>query len=174
MSSEAMNFWISFVSFYVLGVVNYILTSLAVYKIAKVQNEKNPWLAWIPVANQYLLIKVANGKMIFIILAIANLVAGGAAASMGQNAITTLLQAGWLIYSLVMYNRLCNRYDVSILLFVCGVIAPLFQLVQSLAGLYIPLLIVSFFGQWKLYKNASNSNNSKLRIESKVVFSKKK
>ena len=58
------------------GVVNYVLSSLAIYKIAKVEKVKCPWLAWIPFANSYMVIKVAGGNMIMIVLAIVSFITG--------------------------------------------------------------------------------------------------
>ena len=58
------------------GIVNYVLSALAIYKIAKVEKVKCPWLAWIPFANSYMVIKVAGGNMIMIILAIVSFITG--------------------------------------------------------------------------------------------------
>lgn len=37
------------------GIVSYVLTALALYTIAKRRGIHNPWLAWIPVANYWLI-----------------------------------------------------------------------------------------------------------------------
>lgn len=161
---------------YILGLVNYIFVALATYKVAKVENVNNPWLAWIPIANLYLLIKIADGKMYFMVLAIASFF-GNALSRFGIGIVSiigTLLNLAWLIYSIILYNRLCNKYDVNIALFIAGVIAPLFKLVQPLAGMYVPLVAVSLYGHWKIYINASKGPSTKLNIESKVIFSSKK
>lgn len=39
----------------ILGLVSYILESLGVYTIAERRQLKHPWMAWVPVVNQYLL-----------------------------------------------------------------------------------------------------------------------
>ncbi|MEE3333146.1 MAG: hypothetical protein VZR54_02600 [Ruminococcus sp.] len=43
-----------------IGIVLYIFGSLGLYKIAKNRNIPNPWMAWIPVANSYLLGKIGD------------------------------------------------------------------------------------------------------------------
>lgn len=43
-----------------IGLVQYILTSLALYTIADRRGIKNPWLAWLPVAYYWLLGSIAD------------------------------------------------------------------------------------------------------------------
>lgn len=38
-----------------LGIASYVLTSLAIYTISRRRGLRNPWLAWIPVANCWLI-----------------------------------------------------------------------------------------------------------------------
>jgi hypothetical protein len=44
----------------IIAIAIYIYTSLALMKIAKRTGTKNPWLAWIPIANVYLMTQVAR------------------------------------------------------------------------------------------------------------------
>ena len=176
MSNEAINVWMIILSTIIFGVINYILSSLAIYTIAKTKKVKNPWLAWVPIGNSYMLIKVSGGKMIFLVLAISSLFGGSYLRPLFGGTpiiIGSILNLLWLIYGLVLYSRLCNRYNINILFFVAGVIAPLFMSIQSLAGLYMPFMIISFYGYWKLYKNSANQKEEKLVIESKTFFKKK-
>ena len=177
MSNEAMNVWMIILSTMILGIINYVLSSLAVYTIAKKQKIKNPWLAWVPIGNSYMFIKVGEGKMVFLLLAIASLFSGGYLRALQNQTIAMIgmiLNLAWLIYGVTLLNKLGNRYNVNILFFLAGVIAPVFMVIPSLGGLYIPFMIISFYGYWKLYKNAANQKEGKLVIESKTVFSKKK
>ncbi len=41
-----------------LGIAAYILTALGLYKIAQKQGEPNAWLAWIPIAQLYIIGKI--------------------------------------------------------------------------------------------------------------------
>jgi hypothetical protein len=44
--------------FFIIGIVLYILASLGLYKMAVNVGIENPWLAWIPVANMYIIAKL--------------------------------------------------------------------------------------------------------------------
>ena len=46
----------------IYAVVAYIFTSLGLYTMAKNKNIDNAWLAWIPIANNYLLGKIMNDR----------------------------------------------------------------------------------------------------------------
>lgn len=43
-----------------IGLVSYILSSLAYYKIAKRRNIANPWLSWIPIGDCWIVGRIAN------------------------------------------------------------------------------------------------------------------
>ncbi|MBI2572843.1 hypothetical protein HYV86_03210 [Candidatus Woesearchaeota archaeon] len=45
---------------FILVIALYVYTSLAIMKIAQRLKVKNPWLAWIPIANLYLLTQCAQ------------------------------------------------------------------------------------------------------------------
>jgi len=53
------------------GLAVYIYTAIALMTIAKKTKTRNPWLAWIPIANFYLLTQIAkqNGWWTLILLA---------------------------------------------------------------------------------------------------------
>jgi hypothetical protein len=44
----------------IIGIAFYVYSSLAYMAIAKKLNVENPWLAWVPVANIYLMAKMAD------------------------------------------------------------------------------------------------------------------
>lgn len=44
--------------FVIIGIVLYILASLGLYKMAMNAGIENPWLAWIPIANIYILARL--------------------------------------------------------------------------------------------------------------------
>lgn len=44
--------------FFIITVVLYVLKSLGLYKLAVSRNVENPWLAWIPIADLYILGKL--------------------------------------------------------------------------------------------------------------------
>ena len=43
-----------------VGIASYVMTSLSVYTIAKRREINNPWLAWIPVANYWIVGSIAD------------------------------------------------------------------------------------------------------------------
>ncbi len=48
----------------IIGIVLYVLMAVGLYKIASNRGIENPWLAWIPVANMYLLGKIVKSVSI--------------------------------------------------------------------------------------------------------------
>ncbi|MCX7708596.1 MAG: hypothetical protein N2484_01975 [Clostridia bacterium] len=44
--------------FVIIGIVAYVLMALGLYTMAKNRGIENPWLAWIPIANLYILAKL--------------------------------------------------------------------------------------------------------------------
>ncbi|MDF2674967.1 MAG: conserved rane protein of unknown function [Clostridiales bacterium] len=46
--------------FFILAIVLYVLGSLGLYKLAQNTGIENPWLAWIPIANLYILAKLVK------------------------------------------------------------------------------------------------------------------
>ncbi len=57
-------FWNAFHGFgffrFVFGVAAYILLSIGLYRLAKNQNNPNAWLAWIPIAQLYIVGKIVG------------------------------------------------------------------------------------------------------------------
>lgn len=47
-------------SIFVVGILNYILSSIGLYKIAKRRGLSNPWLAWIPVTSFWIIGGIAG------------------------------------------------------------------------------------------------------------------
>ena len=45
---------------FLLNVATYVLTALAIYSVAQRRGLRNPWLAWIPVANSWLLGSISD------------------------------------------------------------------------------------------------------------------
>jgi hypothetical protein len=48
----------------ILGIVLYVLASLGLYKLAQNAGIENPWLAWIPIADLYILAKLVKSVKI--------------------------------------------------------------------------------------------------------------
>lgn len=156
------------------ALANYIVTGFAIYNISKVENVNNPWLAWIPIGNFYQLIKLGKGNYIFLIALIGVMAFGSS-----NNGITSILGLIFSIvysgYSIYMYSKLCDKYDVNIFIIGIGILAPIFILVKSLGGFLIPVLVIGMYGQFKLARNAKKPRNENERvIETRVVGRKNK
>ena len=51
--------------FLIVGVILYVFDALAFYTMAKNKGINNPWLAWIPIANSYIMGKIIDEKVAF-------------------------------------------------------------------------------------------------------------
>ncbi|MEG1003413.1 hypothetical protein [Clostridium sp.] len=131
----------------VCALVNYIFVSLALYKIAKVEGDDKAWLAWVPVGNAYMLIKLGGGKMVFL--------ASFIAAMFLRGFLGTIAMAVFVIYGVYMYSNLCNKYDGSLIPIAIGSSALIVGIFPSLTGLTIPIYLIGLYGQWKLYRSVS-------------------
>lgn len=108
-------------------IVMYILTALGLKAIADRKNIKNSWLAWIPIANLYLLgliVKekskipyiewILSGTMLFLILF------GGLLGSLG-----TLLNIALYVVLIMTYFELFRMFTKNYILFtILGAIFP--------------------------------------------------
>jgi len=47
-------------AFLVVGIIMYVITAFALMKIAQKTNTENTWLAWIPIANIFLMVFMAD------------------------------------------------------------------------------------------------------------------
>lgn len=155
----------------IASLFNYIFTSIALFKISKMEKIGKPWFAWIPVLNDYLLIKLGKGKIWFVILAAVPVVIQMIGFDTGI--IGTIITAAWLVYKINMYMGICDRYNVSILIFTAGF---MFQLtsVMTVRGTLVRLLgiLVIIVGHSILYIKARKGIQVKTIVESKVTFSK--
>lgn len=156
---------------FILIIANYIVSSMAMFKIAKLECVSKPWFAWIPGLNDYLVIKLGKGSIWFMILALASLVLGGPILSLTETSLKTVslaVTAAWVIYKLFMYSKICDRYEISILIFIAGFLG------QLIGQLVILAVIVAIVGHILLYRRACSWIKEKTIIESKVVFTKSK
>ncbi len=155
----------------VIIIVNYIVTAIAMMKIAKKENISRPWFAWVPICNDYLLIKIGKGSPWFMILAILSLVTGGSVAAINTSILSNIslvLTAIWVVYKLIMYSRISEKYEISILIFILGFIG------QLIGSLVIIGIIISIVAHIILVKKINTVQTSKIVVESKIVLPKKK
>ena len=108
------------VGFLVVGLILYIYTSLAVMKIAKRNKTENAWMAWVPILNIYLIVKMAKlpGWWFLAVLALFVPFIGGVAfAAAGAywwwKICESLKKPGWM--SLLMLIPIVNLVILGIL-----------------------------------------------------------
>lgn len=119
----------------IIAIVCYVFTSLALYQMAKNRNIENPWLAWIPIANMYLMGKLLYEKVAFgssiipmahVILPLLPIVCG---------ILAFIPYIGWLfpivnaVYYCAALYRLFRLYkpDNAVLYLVLSIIFPVLQ-----------------------------------------------
>lgn len=156
-----------------LGIAGYVLSSLAVYGIAKRRGLNNPWLAWVPVVNCWLLgslsdqyryvVKGENKSKRKVLLTLSILKAVFAAAMV----VMALISVGGIIESL---GR--SRYfDPSELILseVLGSVLSIVGLALPLAGVTIAYVVVRFMALYDVYKSL-DPNNCVLYLVFSIVF----
>lgn len=151
----------------------YIITSMAMFKISKNESISKPWFAWIPILNDYLLIKLGKGSSKFMILAILGFIVDNPYMQLtmqeqGVKFIITIITGAWAIYKINLYSKVCNRYNISVFILAIGLLC------QLVPQFYIVGMIVTLVGQAQLYIKSKKGVINTTIIESKVIFSRKK
>lgn len=104
----------AFIAF-IIAIVIYILASLGLYKLAQNAGIENPWLAWIPIANLYILGKlvktVSLGSFEIPSLEIVLPVASVASAILGSiPAIGWIFSIAFLVLAVLVLYKLFTMY----------------------------------------------------------------
>lgn len=100
---------------FIIAVVMYILLSLGLYNLAKNAGIENPWLAWIPIGNLYILGKLVRNVQLGsleipsleIILPIASVAVPLLA---GIPVIGWILDIAYVVLLIIVLYRLYNMY----------------------------------------------------------------
>lgn len=99
--------------FFILVIVFYVLASLGLYKLAQNAGIENPWLAWVPIGNLYILAKLVKSVKLgsFEVPRLEIVLPVGSVAAAVLGSIPVL---GWLVYIaylvllvLVFYKLFC-------------------------------------------------------------------
>ena len=119
----------------VIGIAAYVLTSLALYTMAQKRGIANPWLAWVPIADLYILALILRTLNIFgleipmftVVLPVAAIVVG----LLGRiTFIGPLLSIVYFILVIASFNKLYRMYSPAnatlyTILSVFGIPAPI-------------------------------------------------
>lgn len=145
---------------FAFGIATYVLSSLALYTLAKRRGINHPWLSWVPVANIWILGSLSDQYRYVVkgeikskrkVLVALNVVIAALTAAM---AIVALVLVGQVIHT-AMYSADPREILESVfgpLLGIAGISIPL-------AGVAIALAIFRYMALYDLYTSCDPQNN---------------
>lgn len=119
---------------YVLMIGYYIFYGITFSRVAKAEKQPKPWFAWIPLLNEYQLIKIVGAPMWLLVPIILAVASTGVLGSMAFFLVA--------IPNVYLFAKIADRYDVSIWWFILGLFPPTFF-----------LNVIGFFFIFKAAKN---------------------
>lgn len=143
-----------------LSIATYVLTALALYTMAQRRGINNPWLAWIPVANVWILGSlsdqyryVARGEIrskrkSLVILAILSVLVGFLMAVIGGFAVVQ-----------VIYDALQGYADYHLFELIMGPVMWILGLCIPLLGIAIAKTIIYYMALYDVYKSMDPANH---------------
>lgn len=131
---------------FIFVIVTYIMMGKTFSKIARKENVDKPWLAWIPGANVYLMIKLASEKMW--LLAPVIIAIGIGKFTPGFIGIVISAIPGIVIFYL--YTKIFQRYEISPMWFIITVLP--FGLFYAYLPYFLLGMIFNIIGFYKLNK----------------------
>ncbi|AYE33286.1 hypothetical protein [Clostridium septicum] len=99
-----------------LSVLTYIFISIAMYNVAKKKGYNKEWLAWIPIVQDYVVIKYAKGIPWVLLLYIPYFFTTGLLASI----ISFIIG----LYLVIMAVRICKEFNVDYTWLIVGLFIP--------------------------------------------------
>lgn len=154
-----------------LSLACYILVSVAVYTIAKRRELKRPWMAWIPVLNNWLLGSIADQyryvargenkskRKVLLNLSIASTVLGVVVCGSAVDVILKLT------------NVVINVYnEEQILQSLTGSLMAIMALGLPMLGVALAYIIVYYMALWDIYQSLDPTNSTMYLVLS-ILFS---
>lgn len=141
---------------FLLGIVSYVLTALALYTLAKRREIRNPWLAWIPVADVWILgslsdqyqylVKGQNKSKRKVLLVL--------------NILTVVIYITILVLCIVMVaGAILGNSDPEILDNIMGPAIAMLGLVVPLLGIVIAMAIIRYMSLYDIYRSTDPGNS---------------
>lgn len=152
----------------VLGLVFYVLQSLGMYTIAKRRGINNPWLAWLPIGNewiagsisdQYRYVakgQVTNRRIIMLALAVASIVISGISGGISMSSL------GQMMEGIMMEN-----YDAVMEASGSSAFSGLISLASS--GVSIATMVFWYMSMYDLYSSTNPGSNVVMLVLS-IIF----
>ncbi len=139
------------------GIAAYVLTALAIYTIARRRGLRNPWLAWVPVANVWLLGSLSDQYQYVVRGENKSKRKWLLGLSILRCALTTavvVLGLGMVFTVLTGYYR----YESELVASIWGQVIALAGLSLPLAGVSIAYAVISFMALYDVYKSLDPAN----------------
>ena len=145
---------------FAFSIATYVLSSLALYTLAKRRGINHPWLSWVPVANVWILGSLSDQYRYVVkgeikskrkVLVALNIVIAALTAAM---AIVALVLVGHVIHS-AMYSADPREILESVL----GPLLGIVGISIPLAGVGIALAIFRYMALYDLYTSCDPQNN---------------
>ena len=142
-----------------MGIAAYVLTALALYTIAKRRGLNHPWLAWIPVANAWILgslsdqyryvVRGENKSKRKVLLTL--------------NILTAVLSTAMIVSAFVavgkaMFGVIGGMGEEALLEAILGPLVGVVGLCLPMVGIAIAYVVVYYMALYDLYKSLDPSN----------------
>ena len=126
------------------GIAAYVLTSLAIYTISRRRGLKNPWLAWVPVVNCWLLgLNLVQAVIALSVVVLAAFAVAGAIFSVS---------------------------DAAVMRSVNGPLMGILGLILPLVSVSIALCVIRYMALYDVYRSL-DPNNAVLYLVLSILFS---
>ena len=156
---------------FLLSIAAYVLTSLALYTLARRRCIKNAWLSWIPVVNCWIIGslsdqfryvtkgEVKNKRKTLLIL----------------NIVTWIFSLAMIVVLIVMFVNLANGVIIGtdeeeLLQSVLGPLMGIFGLCIPMIGVVIATAVVRYMAMYDIYTSCTPKNNVVFLVLS-IIFS---
>ena len=143
------------------GIAAYILTSLAIYTISRRRGLRNPWLAWIPVVNAWLLGSLSDQYQYVIKGENKN----KRKWLIGLNMLQWALGAAMVTLCLVTVGSLIGNEHAEVI----GSVVALVGLLLPLAAVAIALCVIRYMALYDVYRSL-DPNNAVLFLVLSILF----
>ena len=142
-----------------MGIAAYVLTALALYTIAKRRGLNHPWLAWIPVANAWILGSLSDQyryvvrgenkskRKVLLTLSILTSVLS-----------TAMIVAVFVAVGKAMFGVIGGMGEEALLEAILGPLVGVVGLCLPMVGIAIAYVVVYYMALYDLYKSLDPSN----------------
>ena len=149
------------------GIAAYVLTSLAIYTISRRRGLKNPWLAWVPVVNCWLLGSISDQY---------RYVVKGENKSkrkwlLGLNLVQAVLALSVVVLAAVaVAGAIFSVSDAAVMRSVNGPLMGILGLILPLVSVSIALCVIRYMALYDVYRSLDPAN-AVLYLVLSILFS---